>query len=102
MALGLGVLVDGRAGLRCVLQDVGEGLRVEAGAADEGAVDLGLGHEGGDVVGLDAAAVEDADVRGGVLAERSATARRMMRWASAICSGGRRCRCRWPRRARRR
>jgi hypothetical protein len=66
---GLDVLRDGGAGLRGVLQDVGEGVRVEAGTTDEGAVDLGLGHEGGDVVGLDAAAVEDADVGGGVLAE---------------------------------
>src|SRR5216683_7866721 len=44
-----------------VLDDVGEGLGVEAGAADESAVDVFETAKGFGVVGLDGAAVEDAD-----------------------------------------
>ena len=46
--------------------DAAELLRVEAGAADEHAVDVRLRHEHVDVGGLDAAAVEDAHAVGGV------------------------------------
>ena len=45
-----------------VADDVGEGVGIEGGAADEGAVNLRLAHEFGDVFGLDRSAVEDAGV----------------------------------------
>src|SRR5581483_9897504 len=48
--------------------DLGEVVRFERRPADEGPVDLGLGHEGGDVARLDAAAVLDADGRRRALA----------------------------------
>src|SRR5438876_5752905 len=44
---------------RLVVDDPQEGFGLQAGAADESAVDVGLGHEPVDVVGLDAATVED-------------------------------------------
>ena len=53
-----GLLGGGDA--RALLDDAGEGLGFEAGAADERAVDVGLADELGDVVRCDAAAVEDA------------------------------------------
>ena len=57
--LGHPIFVD-----RClVLDDGGEGVGFEAGAADECAVDFFLAAESGGVVGLDAAAVEDAHLR---------------------------------------
>ena len=43
--------------------DLGEAVGVEAGAADEGAVDVFEAAEAGGVVGFDGAAVEDADAR---------------------------------------
>ena len=42
------------------MNDLGEGVRVEAGSADEGAVDLIEAAEGAGVVGLDRSTVEDA------------------------------------------
>src|SRR6201996_1385060 len=50
------------------MDDFGEGLGDEAGAADERAVDVGLSHELADVFRLDGAAVEDARSFGGELA----------------------------------
>src|SRR5260370_26577838 len=44
-----------------VLDDFGEGLGVEAGSAYESSVDVVQAAEGFGVVGLDGAAVEDAD-----------------------------------------
>ena len=41
--------------------DLGEAVGVEAGSSDEGSVDVFEGAEAGGVVGLDGAAVEDAD-----------------------------------------
>ncbi len=52
-----------------ILDDFGEGLGVEAGSADEGAVDFRLVEQGDGVVGLDAASVEDADAVGYVAAQ---------------------------------
>src|SRR5579875_2252456 len=49
------------------MDDFGEGSGDEAGAPDQGAVDVFLGHEGGDVFGLDGAAIEDPGVGGGGL-----------------------------------
>src|ERR1700733_6502152 len=43
-----------------VVDDPGEGLGHQAGAADECTVDVGLGHEVADVLRLDRTAVEDA------------------------------------------
>ena len=48
------------------MDDLGELGGVEAGAAYENAADAGLFHEGGDVFGVDAAAVEDGDFAGGL------------------------------------
>jgi hypothetical protein len=45
-----------------VFYELGERLGLQAGPADECAVDLGFGHEGGDVVCFDGAAIEDAHV----------------------------------------
>ena len=56
--------------MQLVLDDGGEGVGLEAGAADQCAVDLFLADEGGGVVGLDAAAVEDADGRGDIRAQQ--------------------------------
>src|SRR5688572_21176983 len=44
--------------------DADELLGDQARAAHQGAVDVRLGHEAVDVVGLDATAVQDADARG--------------------------------------
>ena len=52
-----------------VLDDGGERVWLEAGAADEGSVNLFLAHEGGGIVRLDASAVEDAHFGGDCLAE---------------------------------
>src|SRR5690242_6689921 len=49
----------------CGLDDRGEVLGVQRGAADEGAVDVGQGEQLGGVVGLDRTAVEDPDSVGG-------------------------------------
>ncbi len=46
------------------MDDLGEGFGLEAGTAYKRAVDLGLTHQGGDVVGFDGAAVEDAHAAG--------------------------------------
>src|SRR5690606_8727798 len=51
---------SGPGRVRLVARDAGELLRVEARAADERAVDVGLRHDRGDVRGLHRAAVEDA------------------------------------------
>src|SRR5262249_20393236 len=48
-----------------ILHDAGEGHRIEARTTHERAVDVRLGHERIDVLGLHAAAVEDADALGG-------------------------------------
>src|SRR5580765_2467828 len=50
-----------RTGSSCCLHYGSEVAGVEAGAADQRAVDVGLGHQLRRVVGLDRAAVEDAD-----------------------------------------
>src|SRR3954468_279948 len=47
--------------------DLDELVRVQRGAADQGAVDVGLRHDLGDVAGLDGAAVLDADLVGQIL-----------------------------------
>src|SRR5688500_2189020 len=47
------------------LHDLGEAARIEAGAADEGAVDIRLGHKRAGVVRLHAAAVLDPNLVGG-------------------------------------
>src|SRR5271166_301005 len=52
-----------------VLHDLGEVLRVEAGAADQCAVNLLLRHQSGGVVRLYAAAVENAQPRSKIVAE---------------------------------
>src|SRR6478672_6574805 len=46
------------------LDDLGEGVGLEAGAADQGTVDLPAAEQLGGVVGLDRAAVEDAQLLG--------------------------------------
>ena len=76
---------------------------VEAGAADQRAVDVGLGHEVGDVLRLHRAAVLDPHRRRDLGVEQ----RRHRRLARASTRPGRRRaspsgRCRWPRSARRR
>ena len=63
-----------RVGQAGGLDDRGEFARVEAGPADQRPVDVGLGHQLGGVVGLDRAAVEDADPLGRG-AERPAASR---------------------------
>src|SRR5690242_14317634 len=47
--------------------DLDELVGVQRGAADQGAVDVGLRHDLGDVAGLDRAAVLDADLVGQLL-----------------------------------
>ena len=47
-----------------IFDDGGEAPRIEAGAADQRAVDVGLGEEFLRVLGFDAAAVLDADAFG--------------------------------------
>src|SRR4051794_5131637 len=58
----------------CGVDDCGEVGRVEAGTADQGAVDVGLPEQLGGVVRLDRAAVEDPHLIGGsaALAQRVA------------------------------
>src|SRR5213083_2437103 len=51
-----------------VHDDSSELVGVEAGAADERPVDVGLGHELGDVGGLHRTAVLDAHAAGGLVA----------------------------------
>ena len=59
--------VPHRAGSGVEVGHLREGVGLEGGTADEGAVDVRLGHELLDVAGLGGAAVEDAGgVRGGV------------------------------------
>ena len=53
-----------------VLHDGGEGIGLEAGAADQGAVNFFLAAESCGVVGLDAAAVEDAHLRSDIGAQQ--------------------------------
>ena len=80
-----------------------ERVRIKRRTADERAVDVGLGHEQRDVLGLGRAAVEDAR-------PESRPAGRTARRPSRGSSGTRRWRppawacdrCRWPRSARRR
>jgi hypothetical protein len=52
-----------------VLHDLRKGMGIEAGSTYECAVDFGLVEQGGGVVGLDAASVEDADGVGYVSSE---------------------------------
>ena len=60
-------LLSGSAGLvRGGFDDVGEIRGFEAGATDQGTVDIGLAEEFGSVVALHGSAVEDADRLGGV------------------------------------
>ncbi len=70
-----------------VLDDRGELVGVEAGPAHQGAVDVGLGHQLGDVRRLDRAAVLDAHAVGGVRAGDVGARRRgcsaHMAWASS-------------------
>src|ERR1700683_880631 len=54
---------------RLILDDGGERIGLETGAADESAIDLSLAEESGRVVWLDTAAVEDAHGVGNVGAE---------------------------------
>src|SRR5438552_18957488 len=54
-------LLRRRAGARRFSHDSNKSRRVQARAADQRAVDLGLGHELDDVLGLAAATVEDPD-----------------------------------------
>src|SRR2546429_9747728 len=54
-------LLRRRAGARRFSHDSNKSRRVQARAAHQRAVDLGLGHELVDVLGLDAATVEDPD-----------------------------------------
>ena len=50
--------------------NIEKGLRVETCAADEGSIDIGLGHEVGGILRFDTAAVEDADGGPGGTKER--------------------------------
>ena len=63
-----------------------ERLGVEAGAADERAVDVGQREQLGGVLRLDAAAVEDARQLRLLLGERPATSARTNATASCACS----------------
>ena len=49
--------------------DLGAGVRVQAGSTYQDAVNFIFGHEASDVVGLDAATVDDAKLLRGVSAE---------------------------------
>src|SRR5215467_7700498 len=60
-------LLRGAGETRRLAYDADEALRVQAGAADEGAVHLGLGHQDLGVLGFHAAAVQDADRLGDLL-----------------------------------
>ena len=79
-----------------------ERLRLQRGAADERAVDVGQREQLGGVVGLDRAAVEDPHALGRRLRSRSPTSARTNAIASCACSGVATGRCRSPRSARRR
>ena len=85
------------------MDDFQEGVRAQGGPADERAVDVGLRQQRRRVVGLDAAAVEDAR-RGAPASLRGcASSARMKAWTScAPARAWRPCRCRWPTPARRR
>src|ERR1700756_514062 len=52
-----------------VLHDFGEGLGIEAGSAYKRAIDFGLVEEGGGIVRLNAASIEDADCIGDMAAK---------------------------------
>ena len=60
---------------------------VEAGAADQCAVDVGLRDQRGDVVGLDASAIEHAAAFGRVQSEPLLQPLRMCKCASPACAG---------------
>ena len=65
-----------------------EVARLEAGAADQGAVDVGAGEQLGGVVGLDAPPILDDDPGGGRLRRTSRPSQlRMNAWTSWACSG---------------
>ena len=66
--VGLGCAAGRIARESLVLDDGGKRVGLEAGAADQGAVNLFLSDEAGGVVGLDAAAVENADGHGDIRA----------------------------------
>ena len=73
---------------RCRPDDGQELIGLEAGAADQGAVHVGLAQQRGRVVRLDAAAVLNRKRSGRFLAELLAKfAPRMKAWASWACSG---------------
>src|SRR5262245_40114823 len=55
--------------IELVFQDGSEGYGIKAGAADQSAVDFLLGHERPGIVGLDAAAIQDAKLRGNLVAK---------------------------------
>ena len=57
--------------------DLGEAARVEAGAADEGAIDVGLAHEFAGVLWFNTAAILDSDSLGGGVVGHFAQVRRM-------------------------
>ena len=67
--------------------DRGEVGGIEAGAADEGAVDLAAAEQLGRVAGLDRAAVEDPDRRSAASSLRELTRARTKPQASSACSG---------------
>ena len=69
------------------MDDGGEGVGVEAGSADEGAVDVIEAAEGAGVVGLDRAAVEDAGAGGGAGAGVLGDLVADDAWASSAISG---------------
>jgi len=52
-----------------VLHDLGEGVGIEACAANQGTVNLGLVEQGAGVIGLDTAAIQDAHVLGDFAAQ---------------------------------
>ncbi len=54
---------------RATSDDLGERFRIETGAANEHSVDFVFGHEAGDVIRLDAAAIDDAQLPCGISSE---------------------------------
>src|SRR2546426_9508972 len=83
-------LLRRRAGARRFSHDSNKSRRVQARAADQRAVDLGLGHELVDVLGLDAAAVEDPDALGDLLRPELRERSEERRVGKSVDLGGRR------------
>src|SRR5438270_2064441 len=71
MTMTIAVSMLGRLPGQPILDDSGELVGVEAGPADERAVDVGLGHELGDVRRLHRAAVLDPDAAGHLVADEA-------------------------------